>query len=417
MVKGNPGRVLHVLSRPPGGEVYGRVILNRMVDRALRFCGYEVDVVHVSRSVAGVRSDSLIVPRPAPAAVVWNLVSGALLGRLSLSECLFFSHRGRAALKKMISQHGYSFILCDTLRVVELISGLGVPVVIDFDDLFSERYKRALRTRHLGVEVLGYVRDEFPVGGVAANVLVRALISIEIRLLNRREISLARSCSACSVTSRKEAAVLKQRAGRKVYVLPMAVELPDRSGSPSELAKSGAVFLGKMDYAPNADAMRYFVREVLPQIRALMPDFIVDVIGYCPEALRIELGRPGVRFLGFVADLNAALARYACMVAPIVSGSGTKSKVMDAMAAGLPVVGTRMAFEGLGVESGREGLVADSGPEMAVAVHLMQTDHALGRRIADAAQELVRREFEFSVIQARWGELVSEVLSKRQGKN
>lgn len=381
----------------------------RTAERALQSLGYGVDMVYLSRSVAPGQKQVQLAPRPTPAGVVWNVASKALLGRLSLNECLFYSGKGRVALRKLVAQRQYSFVLCDMLRVVELVRGLGVPVVIDFDDLLSERYKRALQGGHSGVEILGYVRQELPFGGTMVDFLVRGLVAIERSLLRRRELTVARTCAACSLVSRKEAVMLADRSGRKVHVLPMAVDLPQAADTSPPAPGSGAVFLGKMDYAPNADAMRYFVHDVLPQMRPLMPGFILDIIGQCPEALRQELGQPGVKFVGYVPDLNAALRSYACMVAPIVSGSGVKTKVLDAMAVRLPVVGTTMAFEGLGVESGREGLVANSGPEMASAIHRMLTDSGLRWRVASAAQELVRREFEFSVIRARWAELVADL--------
>ena len=76
---------------------------------------------------------------------------------------------------------------------------------------------------------------------------------------------------------------------------------------------------------------------------ALCPDFHLQMIGYCPDPVRDELTRPGLSFAGYVDDLEGELRQYRGFVAPITTGTGVKTKVLDAMAVGLPVVATPSA--------------------------------------------------------------------------
>lgn len=120
------------------------------------------------------------------------------------------------------------------------------------------------------------------------------------------------------------------------------------------------VFTGNMDYWPNADAMLWFAREVLPDLRRHRPGLRLHIVGANPGPDIQELARlDGVYVTGRVADVRPYLAHAALVVAPLGIARGIQNKVLEAMAMGRPVVASPGAFEGISAEPGRDLLVAD----------------------------------------------------------
>ncbi len=123
-----------------------------------------------------------------------------------------------------------------------------------------------------------------------------------------------------------------------------------------------------MHYFPNADAARFFVRDVLPVLRAELGDsFEVRIVGKAPPSVR-ELGKvPNVTVTGYVSDLSTELARTDVMIVPLRHGSGTRLKILEAFANMIPVVSTTIGAAGLDAHDGEHLLIADTPAEFARA--------------------------------------------------
>src|SRR6185312_2261157 len=120
------------------------------------------------------------------------------------------------------------------------------------------------------------------------------------------------------------------------------------------------VFTGTMDYWPNADAVSWFAREVMPILRrrAVPPEF--HVVGANPGKELLKLAAaPGVFVTGRVADTRPYIAHASAVVAPLRIARGIQNKVLEAMAMAKPVVASRQAFEGVRARPGQDLLVAE----------------------------------------------------------
>lgn len=156
-------------------------------------------------------------------------------------------------------------------------------------------------------------------------------------------------------------------------------------------------FIGHLAYAPNAEAVLWFVRQVLPLVRAKRPDAVLTVIGGdAPAALRALEGTPGLRFVGPVAEVAPALQAAQVSVCPVLSGAGRQNKLLEAFAAGVPAVSTRFSAEGAEAVHGRDLLVADGAPAFAQAVLRLLDDAALRRRLASGGRALVARRYRWA---------------------
>jgi glycosyltransferase involved in cell wall biosynthesis len=153
------------------------------------------------------------------------------------------------------------------------------------------------------------------------------------------------------------------------------------------------LFLGTLDYLPNEDGVAFFVREVLPLIRAADAAMTLRVVGVgLPPSLVDLAALPGVTLVGPVPETAPEFARAGMLVVPLRAGSGSRIKILEAFQHGTPVVSTAKGAEGLAVVDGEQLLLAESPAELAAACLALAADPALRQRLATNARGWVERE-------------------------
>jgi len=154
------------------------------------------------------------------------------------------------------------------------------------------------------------------------------------------------------------------------------------------------VFSGNLEYHPNVEGVRWFRTRIWPRIRENAPEVEWQLLGSNPEAVaRFTSGDSRIRMLGPVDDAVAHLARAKVCLAPLLSGSGTRFKILEAWAAGRAVVSTTLGAEGLGARDGEHLLLADDPDEFANAVLRLWKDRALRTRLGEAGREHYQERF------------------------
>jgi glycosyltransferase involved in cell wall biosynthesis len=152
------------------------------------------------------------------------------------------------------------------------------------------------------------------------------------------------------------------------------------------------LFVGNLAYAPNAAAVRVIVNDIVPRVRERHPDAELLVCGARGGALARELGqRPGVHFLGFVADLKETYRRASVMLVPVPLAGGTQYKLLESLAVGLPAVVSRVSAEVTGVADNREVLIGNTPQEYAEAVNRLLVDDKLAERLSKAGRAFIER--------------------------
>lgn len=158
------------------------------------------------------------------------------------------------------------------------------------------------------------------------------------------------------------------------------------------------LFLGSLCYHPNIDGLTWFCREVWPRILAQAPGAWLDVAGRYDERVAGLANLPHVTLHGFVPDLAPVLARSALSIAPLRIVTGTRIKILEAWANGLPVVSTTAGAEGLDARHGQNLLLADSAEDFAVACVELLTNPDQGRRLALEAFLQAKRTHDWGAI-------------------
>jgi O-antigen biosynthesis protein len=177
------------------------------------------------------------------------------------------------------------------------------------------------------------------------------------------------------------------------------------------------LFLGSFRHDPNRVAVDWFIREVMPLIRKRKPEARLVIVGSDPPPAHTYADTEGhLEMLGFVDDVREPLGRYAVFICPILSGSGVRVKLLEAFAAGIPVVSTAVGAEGLADQDGEFCALSDSPEGFADRVVKMIEDPAAAAAMARRARAEVEAHWDMAAITRklveRYGELVKEKRSE-----
>jgi glycosyltransferase involved in cell wall biosynthesis len=173
------------------------------------------------------------------------------------------------------------------------------------------------------------------------------------------------------------------------------------------------LFIGRLDFDPNVDGICWFVRTVFPLIRRAVPDATIDVVGRQPLAsVRALADLPGVQVRADVEDTRPYLAHARVVVVPLRMGTGTRLKALEAMAAGRPVVGTRVGLAGLNVGHDN-AIVADDPDHMAQEICSLFREHERAAQLAVAGRRLVESRYTWEKVGRIFVDTVLEVASAR----
>lgn len=173
------------------------------------------------------------------------------------------------------------------------------------------------------------------------------------------------------------------------------------------------LFQGSLRYRPNTDAAMRLVTEVLPLVQQQIPDGRVRLVGDPdPSVTRLD-HPPSVCVVGKVPSMDPELETADLVAVPIRFGSGTRLKILEAMANRIPVVATTIAAEGLNLENSKHALICDDMPGFAQACVAVLQNESLRRRLVDAAQEHFLRHFRWEVAQKTLADLATETAAKR----
>lgn len=208
---------------------------------------------------------------------------------------------------------------------------------------------------------------------------------LELRNLSERyhriETLLFECCDVTVAISEEEKAIIHTiNPYARVEVLQNIHEIYDRP-APIE-ARRNLMFIGHYLHSPNVDAVKYFVTEIFPSIRAAIRDIEFLVVGSNPTKDIQNINIPGVRLVGFVEDLRPLFDTCRVFVAPLRYGGGVKGKIGQSLSFGLPVVTTSIGAEGMHLKNDETALIADRPEDFAEAVVRLYRDTALWEQLS-----------------------------------
>ena len=228
----------------------------------------------------------------------------------------------------------------------------------------------------------------------------------------RYERVLSPKFDAVTCTSDIDAAVFQRHCARDtIEIVPNGVDVTHYQPDFSAEASAHLIYIGSMDWYPNEDAVSFFADEVLPRIQTSVPDVRFSIVGGNPSARVQKLAeRKGVVVTGRVPEIKPYFAEATVFVVPLRIGSGTRLKILEALAMGKAIVSTSVGAEGLDLKDGAEIFIADEPEVFADAVTRLLTDTLLRRRIGENGRARVERDYDWRSIGEKLHQLYTKIL-------
>jgi sugar transferase (PEP-CTERM/EpsH1 system associated) len=307
---------------------------------------------------------------------LWNCIV-ALFSYKSLRVAYFYSPRLRDRVKARVDGKEVDLIHAEHLKSVPMVEGVigKIPAIFDAVDCVS---------------MLEMMRRK-----TIKNSLLKLFFWIESKKTMRLETKAAELFNRVVISSPvdKEAFPVPDRLRGNIDVITNGVDLEHFGFQQFEPQKNLLVFCAKLDYFPNQDAALYFTQSVWPVLRARRPELQLEIVGSRPpRSLRRLDGKDNIRVIASVPDVKPYLGRAWVALCPIRIRAGIQSKILEAMALGVPIVATRICLPGLAIEAGKHLLVADAPGEFVTAVELLLDNVTLRDKLVQAARTYVERQ-------------------------
>lgn len=297
----------------------------------------------------------------------------------------------RRRIRARLASSMYDLLLCDFLQ----------PSVNCIDEPFRPK----VLFQH-NVEAVIQARQ----ARYAANPLARAYLRLEAAKLSRFERRASQVFDGCIMVSDEDCRTMRTLYGAVNAVpVPTGVDL-DYFQPAADAPDPEIVFVGSMDWLPNQDAVAYFVAEILPRIRRVVPATFTIVGRNPPDAVREYAKSLNIRVTGTVPDVRPFVARAQVVVVPLRIGGGTRIKIFEAMAMNKAIVSTSVGAEGLPVTDHHDILLADSPSDFAARVIELLQEPEARRCIAAAGRRLVSSRFTWDAATQRFSDICVDVV-------
>jgi len=324
----------------------------------------------------------------------WKSALGCVEGLwnpLPIQVLYFKSAAMQRALDELLSRHHFDAIHVQHLRMAPYLANRkDLKRILDLPDAFSLYWERRKQVKRNLLQ------------GIFETVEQRRVLHYE-KVLKSYNLSL--------VCSQEDLSYLQQlHQINNIRLLPNGVDLTTFKAKDHDYSHNETLlFTGNMDYAPNVDAVVYFVREVLPIIHKSYPATRFIIAGQRPVEKVLELASDKVSVTGFIDDLSAVYDSASVVVAPLRFGAGTQNKVLEAMAMGVPVVCSNIGFKGLGIESGEGAIMQTEKQAFANSVIELLSSEGKRRQVGEKGQEVIKNNFDWDAIAARLEDYFKEL--------
>jgi sugar transferase (PEP-CTERM/EpsH1 system associated) len=272
----------------------------------------------------------------------------------------------KAAVRAQL-QRDFDVVHVQLARMAEHVVHGDTPCVIDFIDALSMNMQRRAREQRGPL---------------------KRIVALEAdRMLNYERLLCGLAAQSCVVSP-----VDRQAIGPydRLHVNRNGVDVEHFAFSSGERRPNSLVFSGNMGYFPNVNAVTWFVKTVLPLVKAEIPSVTLEIVGANPaREVRALAEQSEIRVTGFVEDVRVHLTRASAGIVPMRAGSGMQNKVVEAMACGTPLVATPFALGGVGARDDQDVLIAHDAFGFAAQTIRLLRNAPLRERIARAARTLV----------------------------
>ena len=301
-------------------------------------------------------------------------VAAGLFSSLPVAISRWISPELRRFVKQQLNSGAFDRAVCDFLFPAPHFDDLSHSI------LFQHNVETMIWRRHAETAT-GPVR--------------RAYFGLQAKRMFAYEKQTCLAAGSIIAVSENDARTMRDLFGvQNVHHTATGVDIDYFAPQPAPHA-ADLVFVGSMDWMPNIDGISWFCSDILPLLRRRHPECSLAVAGRAPVAAIQALGQsdPRIVITGTVPEIRPWLWGAKLSIVPLRVGGGTRLKIYEAMAAGVPVVSTAIGAEGLDYTDGEDILIADSPAQFADACARILAGPALAARLAANARHLVASRF------------------------
>lgn len=379
--KGDKLRAYHqVVELSKRHEIYLFAVSHRRVEaeqvEALEPYCREIRVVHLNRFVCGLN-------------ILRNWFSSK-----SLQMGYWNTKHSKRACKAFARKVQPDVIYSQMVRTMPLVARLPFRKVMDFQDALSMNTERRMEQ---------------------SRGLWHYLLHFEFKMLRSSEYKAFSVFDALTIISEVDSEAIPHKKNGEIHIVPNGVDFDyfnTNALTRSDVNAFSLCFCGNMAYAPNVDAARYLVNEVMPLVWSRIPSATLLLAGADPKPSVRALASKLVTVSGRLDDIREAYASSQIFVAPMRLGSGLQNKLLEAMAMRVPCVTTSIANTPLGAVDGQEILVGDTPEALADAIVRLLESQELRDSIAAAGNRFVTTHYSWSSAVEPLEKLLHAVRSK-----
>jgi sugar transferase (PEP-CTERM/EpsH1 system associated) len=329
---------------------------------------------------------------------IWISAFYTLLGafsQLPFQIAFFQSNKFRKKLRNLLETQQYDAIHVQHIRMAQYFKDIDKSrVILDLPDAFSMYWQR---------------RKE-----QSTHFLQKIFATIEFKRLHRFEKMMIPQFAKTLVCSKVDQSFLINSTGQNIELLENGVDINQFYPRPNvEFVQGRILFTGNMSYAPNIDALHYFIEDIWPNILSQFPEATFVIAGQKPGSWIQSLASEKITVTGFVEDLALEYARAHVVVSPLRIGAGTQNKVLEALAMDIPVVTTNVGYEGLGLPEDVGALLSHSSSEFSDNILKMLSDINFRNETGQLGGALIRSKFSWEAIAQKLETYFNEVQKKR----
>jgi polysaccharide biosynthesis protein PslH len=389
------------LPYPPasGGEIRAHGIIE-----GLRKAGHDLSLLcfHTGEINATQTGDLRVITVPPPTRTIRDRLRNLILTRQPDIARRFYSDTMAERLRALLAAESFDLIQFEGIEAVCYlpIAKDSQPAAKLVFDTFNAEY-----SLQRGI----YYIDRQNIRRWPA-----ALYSlIQSRRIGNFERQMCHRADAVIAVSPEDADLLRPfRPDERIHIVPSGIWVDNYTADHTtlDLGQNALVFTGKMDYRPNVDAALWFTGEIYPHVRAQIPDAHLYIVGQQPHPRLAPLRRmDDVQLTGRVDSVLPYLRAAAVYVAPLRMGSGTRLKLLEAMASGCAIVATHTASAGLLSDAKQTMILADDNADFADAVIQLLQNPVRRRELGEAARAQVSRHYDWPVLIPRLLDVYREI--------
>lgn len=319
------------------------------------------------------------------------------LAALPRSVDYFHTPASLAQARQDLAAGGYDVLVADEICMTPYAELLpNTPRVVLRQKVDHQHYREMAQSRPWGTE--------------------KVLDSLEAAKLRRYERAMMPVYDAFVACTEADAAIIRRDVPEMPYlVVPNGADLTSFAPVTTRPSKPTLLYVGAMHYYPNIDAVHYFFETMYDRIRKAVPNLTVQIVGHSPPPDIKELARhPGIQVTGSVDDVRRYYSNATVFIVPLRLGGGTRLKIVEAMAMGLPVVSTSVGAEGLELRDGQDILLADDPISFADATVRALSDPALRESLAQNARQ-VALQYDWHKLAEPYVDLVLGLAAQQRG--